>query len=504
MSRAILLILGDQLFPPETWSPYRADPVVLIESRELCTHFKYHQQKIAFFLSSMRSFRDELRAAGHVVDYFSLEETVGRSFLDILGDAVARAGSKRLKCALVNDRFFETELTEWAERAGIEIEWLPTLSFLTSRARLRAEIFGDGSARPFMKRFYESQRAHFKILIDPKGKPVGGRWSFDTENRKKIPAALGPPSFPHSPATAHDEAVARLVEREFSDHPGRASERWLPTDRNGARAVLAEFIAERLESFGPYEDAIDPRSPVWFHSALSPLMNNGLLPPREVLDAILRAHAKGGAGIESVEGITRQIIGWREFIFGISRSASSEFSEGNFWGHGHDYPAAWWTASLGIPPLDDVLRKVERYGYAHHIERLMILSNFSNLLEVRPDRVYRWFMENFVDSADWVMGPNVFGMGLMSAGDAFVTKPYLCSSNYLLKMSSYGKGEWCEVVDALYWAFIEKHVALFRGHPRLGMMAAQLDKMPAERRARLEEVRTRAMATWYPAIGKSG
>jgi deoxyribodipyrimidine photolyase-related protein len=513
-----VLILGDQLFSPEFWSDFREHEFILIESDELCTHFQYHQHKLIFFLSSMRAFRDEMTNAGFQVRYSRLDsQKKGRRFFEelsgVLGDGMDSGGDSgksevtEVVCAEVSDRFFEGALSDFFRKKGIPLRRIRSPAFLTSRDRLKAELCTG--QRPFMKRFYESQRRSFKILLERDGSPVGGRWSFDTENRKKLPQKLKIPEFPRFSREGHVSEVSALVSERFPTHPGNAKDFWLPTTRQEARELLGDFIRNRLPSFGPYEDAIHPLQEergndralshaTLFHSALSPLLNNGLLTPEEVVGSVLKAYEGGRAPIESVEGFIRQIIGWREFIFGMDQYFHQEFEGKNFWKHERPLPKAWHEARMGIPPLDDVLKKVERFGYAHHIERLMILANFMNLLQIQPTQAYQWFMERFVDSADWVMGPNVFGMGLMSDGGLFATKPYLCGSNYILKMSHYEKGPWTEKVDALYWAFIGRNLEFFSGQPRLGMMAVQYRKMTDEKRSRLSELSEKLVQEWWP------
>ena len=220
-----------------------------------------------------------------------------------------------------------------------------------------------------------------------------------------------------------------------------------------------------------------------FHSLLSPYLNMGLLTPDEVVDQVVAAADE--MPIQSVEGFVRQVIGWREFVRGVYREFGDRQEKANFWSHERELTTAWYAGETGIPPLDDVILSVQELGWAHHIPRLMILGNLMTLCEIRPQSAHRWFMEMFVDSSEWVMGPNVYGMGLFSDGGIFATKPYICGSNYLLKMSDYKKGDWCETVDGLYWRFIDKHRDFFAGNPRLALMPRALDRLDEERRKRI-------------------
>ena len=243
---------------------------------------------------------------------------------------------------------------------------------------------------------------------------------------------------------------------------------------------LDDFIDSRLQEFGPYEDAMSTRSATVFHSLLSPVMNLGLVTPAEIIERVLERAED--APLQSLEGFVRQVIGWREFIRGVYREYSEKQETSNFWDHQREFTAAWYEGTTGIPPLDDTIRTAQRLGWTHHIPRLMVAANLMTLCEIRPAAAHRWFMEMYVDSSEWVMGPNVYGMGLFSDGGIFATKPYICGSNYLLKMSDYRKGPWCDIVDGLYWRFIDRHREFFAGNPRLALMPRALDRLKAERR----------------------
>ena len=249
------------------------------------------------------------------------------------------------------------------------------------------------------------------------------------------------------------------------------------------RSWLDDFVVNRLEKFGPYEDAITTGSSTLYHSLLSPCMNIGLITPDEIIAHTLK-HADE-VPLQSLEGFVRQIIGWREFVRGVYREFGTHQESSNFWSHDRALTAAWYDGTTGIPPLDDAIHTAQRLGWTHHIPRLMVLGNLMTLCEVRPDSAHRWFMEMFVDSSEWVMGPNVYGMGLFSDGGVFATKPYICGSNYLRKMSDYGKGAWCDVVDGLYWRFIDKHRAFFEASPRLALMPRALDRLDPGRRSEI-------------------
>lgn len=270
------------------------------------------------------------------------------------------------------------------------------------------------------------------------------------------------------------------IAKEFPSNPGQVAHLY-PTTHAEAKAWLAAFIKERLDAFGPYEDFISQDATFLFHSALSPLLNTGLLTPRDVIDAVRDV----AAPLNSLEGFIRQVIGWREFVRGIYVMYGRFERTHNFFKFTRSLPRSFWEASTGIEPVDGAIRKVLKTGYCHHIERLMVLGCFMLLCEIDPDEVYRWFMELFIDAYDWVMVPNVYGMSQFADGGLFATKPYICGSNYIVKMSDYKKGPWCEIWDGLYWRFIDHHRSLFEKNHRSSMIVRQLDKMSAERKERL-------------------
>ncbi|MFN5698845.1 MAG: FAD-binding domain-containing protein, partial [Cyanobacteriota bacterium] len=258
-------------------------------------------------------------------------------------------------------------------------------------------------------------------------------------------------------------------------------------------AWLDTFLLERLQDFGPYEDALSQTHDTLHHSLLSPLLNIGLLSPAEVIQASERHTAEQEAlgqpvPIASREGFLRQVIGWREFVRGIDLVFGEQQAVGNFWNHQRLLGPGWEEGTTGLPPLDRAIERVHRLGYNHHIERLMVISNLMLLCEIHPGEVHRWFMERYLDSYEWVMGPNVYGMGQMSDGGIFATKPYICGSNYILKMGDYGRGPWCEIWDGLYWRFIDRHRSFFQGNPRLSMMVKLLERMEPTRLQRLSAV----------------
>ena len=330
-----------------------------------------------------------------------------------------------------------------------------------------------------MANFYKTARIKIDILMD-KGKPKGGKWSFDEENRKKLPKDIKIPAMPVANETSHTKNLKKEIKQIFKTHPGDVDNFWLPTTHKDSIKWLDYFIAKKFNLFGDYEDAVDTDNNFLFHSALSPLINLGLITPELIIERIKKVENK--IKINSYEGYIRQIIGWREFIRGIYQNYDKILEENNFFKHKNSLTQKWYDGTTGLDPLDHSIQNAKNFGYTHHIERLMVLCNIMNLCEIKPIEVYNWFMEMFVDSSDWVMSPNVYGMGLFSDGGIFSTKPYICGSSYFMKMMNFKKGNWNDIMDGLYWRFINKNRNFFQSNPRLNMMVSIYDKMNTERK----------------------
>ena len=485
----LTLILGDQLhqgwFSPSPLQLAAGDVVVMVEDLAVASAYRYHQLRLLHTFVAMRSFRDALLERGVAVRYFELPDSVDCSFWQRLASELA--GQRELRVAEVADRRFGARLERFCQEQAVALTVLPSPAFLESVAESRAWF--EGRRRPLMKSFYERQRRRLGLLLEADGTPTGGRWSFDAENRRRLPKGYLEPPLPPVPASPHEPAVRALIGRHFASHPGELGPLWIPYDHSQAQAWLESFLEERLAGFGPYEDALSQSLDTLHHSLLSPLLNIGLLTPAALIEACLAQVASRQASAEAVpiaslEGFLRQVIGWREFVRGIDRVHGERQASANFWNHQRRLAPCWHEGNTGLPPLDQAIRRVNRLGYNHHIERLMVLSSLMLLCEINPVEVHRWFMERYLDSYEWVMGPNVYGMGQMSDGGIFATKPYICGSNNILKMGDYKRGPWCEIWDGLYWRFVERHRSFFQANPRLSMMVHLLDRIePARRQA---------------------
>jgi deoxyribodipyrimidine photolyase-related protein len=481
-STAVTLIFPHQLFLNSP-ALHKGVPVLLIENELFYTQYRFHKQKIAFHRISMRRYEERLKRNGFDTRYYncgSPEATTAGLFSTLKSQGVTE-----VHVADPVDYLLERRIRRDARRAGISLRWYASPNFLCDGDELRS--YFETKKKFFLTEFYMDHRKKWNILMD-KGQPLGGKWTYDTENRKKMPASVKIPSIPVEVGDALTMELLKVVGREFAENPGQTDEFVYPTDHEAAERWLDAFLCERFSKFGDYQDAIVTGQAFLFHSLISPMLNVGLLDPRKIVDKALDAAVAHDVPINALEGFIRQLIGWREFIRAVYTLQGVGQRTRNFFGHKRKIPASFYSGTTGIPPVDDAIRKTLQHGYTHHIERLMVLGNFMLLCEFDPDEVYKWFMEMYIDAYDWVMVPNVYGMSQFADGGWMSTKPYISGSNYILKMSDHAKGDWCDVWDALYWRFIHQHRTVFIKNPRMSMMVRQVEKMDPDRFNRLMEV----------------
>ena len=439
------------------------------EDKNLCTQYKYHKHKIILTLSAMRNYASDLKKTRDVF-YFELSE---QSFFENLLKTIKENNFQKIMIHEILDSFFEEEFRNFCQFHQIPLEFLPSQSFINPLSDFSEYL--QTVKKPFLKTYYQRQRIKHKILIDSQNKPLGGQWSYDEDNRKALPLDIKIPHIKWD-YSSHDpilEDVKKIVDVYFSDHPGNSENFFWPNTRALALKALEDFCQHRFHLFGPYEDALTNKSHFVFHSGLSPLMNIGLITPQEVIDTILSIP---DIPMSSREGFIRQVIGWREFIFGIYKNFKKTLENSNTFSHTSLMTKDWYQGTLGIPLVDEAIKQAQNIGYCHHIQRLMVLSNTMLLCRIDPKEVYKWFMEMFVDAAEWVMYPNVYGMGQGSDGGIFATKPYICGSNYLLKMSGSKPKErlpWMDIMDGLYWKFMSDYKDIFIKNPRMSVMYRQ-------------------------------
>lgn len=488
MSKAVFIVFPHQLFQDIT--PLRqVGEVHLAEEFLFFNQYAFHKQKLALHRASMQYYRNYLEENGLHVRY--TEAIHPACDIRVLISQLAEEGVEVLHYYDVCDHWLEKRLLQSCRKHRITCHELPSPLFINTKDDLKG-YFGTRK-KYFQADFYMLQRRKLGILLDEQGKPAGGKWSHDAENRAKYPKDRKPPKVEFPSLNPYMVEAIAYVERHFPNNYGQVTRSFpYPSTHAESEVWLRQFLETRFHEFGAYEDAIVDGVSVLHHSVLSPLINIGLILPLQVVHAALAFAAREEVPLNSLEGFVRQIIGWREFIRGVYLYSGVQERTANYWKFSKPLPEAFYTASTGIPPLDATIRRVLETAYCHHIERLMVLGNYMLLTETHPDAVYQWFMELFIDAYDWVMVPNVYGMSQFADGGLMATKPYISGSSYMLKMSNYPKGSWTAVWDALFWRFMNRHRAFFLSNPRLGMLIKTYDKMSDERKKEIEVIAERA------------
>lgn len=481
-----ILVLGDQLnrrVGPLAAAEPAHTSVLMVESLELAHALPHHKQKLAMCFSAMRHFAAELEEAGFGVYY----KRLAASFDAGIEAYLNQFRGVTLTLMEPNDHGWTQDLTEVVERHGGRLEIVTNDLWLTSVATFDA--WAEGRATLRLEDFYRQTRAAHGYLMDDAGEPIGGRWNFDAENRETPdPGHTFPTPVSFEPDEITDETLDEVASR-FHDHFGRVRPfRW-PVTRADAVEALEDFCANRLRHFGAYEDAMVSDRSFLYHSLLSIPLNLGLLHPREVVDTAIAYWQDGRRKIplNSIEGFVRQVLGWREFMHHVYRRTMPELKDMNELGHQASLPELYWTGETRMNCVSQCVRQVRDTGYAHHIQRLMVLGTFGLIAGIRPRELLDWFTAGFVDALDWVMVPNVIGMSQYADGGGFTSKPYAASANYIHRMSDYcGEcsydhrsrlGEDACPFNSLYWDFIQRHREVLADNPRMNMALATWRKM---------------------------
>lgn len=457
----------------------KSRPVYLVEEYLFFKQYKFHKQKLVFHRASLKFYEDYLLKNHYKVTY--IESSNDLSDVRRLIPYFKKKKVQEIHFADLVDNWLEKRIIKTSTADGISFKQYNSLGFINTKED-NVEYF-KGKKKFSQSDFYIKQRKKLGLLLTENGNPVGGKWSFDAENRLKYPAKKTPPKINFPQPNEYVTEAIEYVEKNFTKNYGQTDKLFnYPVTFSECKNWLNQFLKRRFEEFGPYEDAIVADEHILNHSLLSPLLNSGLLSPEYVVQTTVKFAQKNDIPINSLEGFIRQIIGWREFIRGIYEIAGTKQRTKNFWKFKRKIPKSFWQGKTGIDPLDITINKILSTGYCHHIERLMVIGNFMLLCEFDPDDVYKWFMELFIDAYDWVMVPNVYGMSQFSDGGIMATKPYISGNNYLKKMSNYKKGNWQSVWDGLFWRFMDKHRNFFQQNPRLGMLLRTFDKMPKDKR----------------------
>lgn len=470
----VSLIFPHQLFADHP-AICKSRTVYLVEELLFFKLYPFHKQKIAFHRASMKAYESNLREKGYQVEYIDAISVIA-DIRQLIPELVNK-GVKTIFTIDPSDYWLEKRLKEGCIAHQIKLQLAENSIFINTKEDL-THFFKADKKSFFQTTFYKQQRKKHSLLLDEKGAPQGGSWTYDQDNRKKYPKGKTPPPIHYPDQNEHYQEAVEYVKKHFVHHYGSITEQPLyPIDHAGAETWLSDFFEYRFHEFGAYEDAIVKDETILNHSVLTPMMNVGLLEPKTIVEKAITYSKENDVPIQSTEGFVRQIIGWREFMRGMYHIKHIEHRTTNFWDFQNSMPQSFYTAETGILPIDETIKKVLKDGYCHHIERLMVLGNFMLLCEIHPDAVYQWFMELFIDAYDWVMVPNVYGMSQFADGGLFATKPYISGSNYIMKMSNYPKGDWQEVWDALFWRFMHRQRTFFESNPRLGMLVRNLDRM---------------------------
>ena len=477
----VSLIFPHQLFYPNPVLA-RSRKVILAKDPLFFKDEEYflslHKQKILLHELSIKCYAQELKSYGYDVKVLETDNIKKPSYYEPYFKS-----NKITEVHYVDPHDFiaEKRLQVAFKKLGIKFHIYDTPGFINGKDEI-VEYFSN-KKKFFLSSFYQKERKKLNILVNSEGKPDGGKWSYDIENRKKLPKNIEiPPTVNNTYENIGFQNSLEYTATYFNLNYGSLESFNYPVNRDQARLALKFFLEKRFSNFGAYEDSISKEHRFIFHSVLSPAMNIGLLTPKEIVGTSLDYADQHSIPMNSLEGFIRQIIGWREFIRGVYQIKGSYQRTKNYWNFTKKIPKEFYTGNTGIDPVDDTIKNIMKYAYGHHIERLMILGNIMCLLRYDPDEVYKWFMELFIDSYDWVMVPNIYGMSQFADGGLMSTKPYISGSNYIMKMSNYKKGDWSIKWDALYWNFINDNRSFFQSNPRMSMMTSLYDKKSNEQK----------------------
>ncbi len=499
-------ILGDQLSDAIS-SLDGVDPacdvVLMAEVVDECTYVRHHKKKIAFVLSSMRHFAADLSGRGLTVDYRALDEPDNAGSLRAeLVRAVARHKPRRIVVTEPGEWRVLQDMRGWETALGLPVEIRPDRRFIASHADFRAWAEGRKGLR--MEHFYREMRRRTGLLVDDSGKPRGGRWNYDRDNRKPLAGGDSPPPPLRFRPDATTRRVLELVQARFGDHFGTLEPFWFGVTAADARTAFGAFVDRALARFGDHQDAMKEGERFLYHSVVSLYVNAGLLDPLEVCRRVEAAYLNGEAPLNASEGFIRQIIGWREFVRGIYWLRMPDYAESNVLAARRPLPAFYWTGETGMNCLRQCITQTRDEAYAHHIQRLMVTGNFALLAGIDPKEVCAWYLAVYADAYEWVELPNTHGMALFADGGVLASKPYAASGKYIVRMSDYCRrcrydvhatgGDNACPFNALYWSFLIRHRDRLAGNPRMAVVYRTLDRMPRERVAAIEARTARLLA----------
>ncbi len=457
------------------------DFLLFYEPLDTFYEIRHHKHKITLLISSLRKLVTKVKHTN--ILHHKITKKNNQNLKDALFEIVDKNNINKIMVSKPSDFKIYKDLLFFSQSNNIELEILEDKKFISN-----VEDFTDWASDKktrIQEYYYRWLRKKYNIFMNQEGKPIGDKWNFDKDNRKGIKQLKS--DIPERKKLIPDQITFDAmvdVEECFPNSIGTLENFNWATTHEEAENLLDDFIERFLINYGAFQDAINKENTFMFHSLLSPYLNCGLLDPEICIQKAEKKYyeSNGEIPINSVEGFIRQILGWREFIKGVYWENMPKYKNLNYWSHSLKLNDNWYEGDTGIPPLDDAIKESKKFAYSHHINRLMIIANLMNLTGIHPNEMYRWFMEMYIDAYDWVMVPNVYGMGSYADGGIFSTKPYICGSSYMLRMSNYSKGDWCDTVDGLYWRFVEKNIKFFESNPRLAVMTRSLTNMNKERK----------------------
>jgi deoxyribodipyrimidine photolyase-related protein len=493
--KRLVLILGDQLDLEGSALKsfnFATDEVFMVESIDEAQYVWSHKAKIALFLSAMRHFAQSLRARKYPITYI---EGSPLAIVDALKEKLQQANISHLICVEPGEWRLKQQIEALARELSITLEMREDEHFFCSHQEFIAWTAGKKELR--LEYFYRLMRKTHNILVDADGNPEGGQWNFDQDNRKPYPKKG--PGLIDEPVLFEPDAITQevitFVKQTYPMHPGSLEAFCWPVNREQAVEALNYFVEYRLRNFGVYQDAMWTDTPYGWHSILSSSLNLKLLNPREVIAAVLIAWKKYSLDLSTVEGFIRQILGWREFVRGMYYLDMPGMAQDNYYGHQRALPKWYWDGKTNMACMKDAIGQTLEYGYAHHIQRLMVTGNFALLAEILPSAVCDWYLAIYVDAIEWVELPNTAGMALFANGGRFTSKPYIASGAYIKRMSNYCDscqykpdiryGETACPITTLYWNFLIKHRTQFESSPRTRLMTANLKRISDEDQMRI-------------------
>lgn len=484
----LCLILGDQLslsLDALQALDKHSDHIMLAELYTETHYVKHNKLKIALLFSAMRHFAKQLRDEGFHVDYYDFTATKDhhQSFTDVLRAQLSQHSYQQVICTEPGEYRVLNEMKRWQQELAVDVIIKSDNRFYFTLAQMH-DWFSERK-EPRMEHFYQFARKQTGLLMET-GKPIGGRFNFDKENRNAWQSDTPlPPMLKHEQDDI-TEQVLTLVEQEFTDFPGKLVHFNFAVNREQALAALRHFIKHKLADFGRFQDALADNNNTLFHSLLASYINIGLLLPQEVCEAAIEAYQTQNAPLNAVEGFVRQILGWREYVRGLYWYEGESYKKHNALNAQTPLPNWFWDGKTNMRCMQKAIGHSLDDAYAHHIQRLMIIGNFSLIAGLNVTEVCDWYLAVYIDAFEWVELPNTLGMALYADNGKLASKPYAASANYINKMGNHCSscrynpklvtGVKACPFNALYWDFIQRHQERFAKNPRMALMVKQWQK----------------------------